>query len=321
MRKIIGILLALLLIVIASILVFKVRVPFGRENSGFSVDWLEDIKSITISDKENTLLLERSSKGWEVNKSFVARKSAVDFILKNIEGLEIKSPVSDELYSKLVDTDKQPPLKVRITGKNKSLEYLIYKSSDPLYSSIFKKTVKSKPFFVNLPSYSIDPGNSFVTDEKYWMPYHIFNLEPDIISSVSIIYKDPGMDDISIVRGESKNSLFINGKESLQAKQDKIRRYITYFTFVPFENWAFDLKPENVTELISSEPEILIKVGLTSGNEVIARLWTKMLKTAEANVPDTDRLYGTIDGTGDIFIARYFDLDPLIKSAEYFISD
>lgn len=321
MRKSIGILLALVLIVIVSIFIFKVRVPFGRKNAGFSVDWVEDIKSITISDKDKTLLLENNSKGWEVNKTFVARKSAVDFILMNIEGIEIKSPVSNDLYSKLVDVNGQSPLKVRISGKNKNSEYLIYKSSDPLYSSIFKKSHKSKPFFVSLPSYNIDPGNSFVTDEKYWMPYYIFKLEPDLIRSVDIIYKDPGMDDISIITGEANNSLFINGKESLQAKQDKIRRYITYFTFVPFENWALELKPENVSELIKSEPEIIIKVGLSSGNEVIARFWTRMIETDEAYVPDTDRLYGTIDGTGDIFIARYFDIDPIIKSAEYFISD
>jgi hypothetical protein len=321
MRKSTGILLSISLVLIAIILVFKVRVPFGRSNAGFSVDWVDDIKSITIRDKDDTLVLERNGQSWQVNKSFVARKSAVAFLLKNIAGIEIKSPVSDDLFRDLVDIKKQTPVKVLISGKNKTAEYLIYKSSDQSYGSIFRKSTKSKPFFVSLPSYGNDPGNSFVTDEKYWMPYYIFKLEPDNIRSINISYKDPGMDDISIIRGEVNNSFFINGKESLQANQEKIRRYITYFTFVPFEAWASELDPVYVTEIISTEPEIIIKVLLKTGSEVVARLWTRMIDTPQGLSPDTDRLFGTIDGARDIFIAKYFDVDPLIKSAQYFISD
>lgn len=316
-----GILVALLLILIAIVIVFKVRVPYGRSNSGFAIDWVDDVNSIRISEKDKTLLLEKSGNDWEVNGLFIARKSAIDFILKAIASVEIKSPVSDDLYSELVEVKHIEPLRVQITGRKKANNYLIYKNPDSPYGSIFRKSLKSKPFFVTLPAYDIDPGYNFVTDSKFWMPYYIFNLKPDIISSVELIYKDPGMNDILIVTGNKENSLFINGSPSVDAKQDKIRRYITYFTFIPFETWAIDSDKETVAKIINSEPEIIIKVGLSDGNKVVARFWTRLIDTPGGPAPDTDRLYGALDGGSDVFIARFFDIDPLIKSAEYFISD
>lgn len=321
MSKSKGILVALLLILIAAVIVFKVRVPYGKENSGFSIDWVDDVRSITISHNDQTLVLDNKGEEWMVNNLFVARKSAVDFILKTLGSVEIKSPVSADLYKDLVADHNLEPYRVQINGRKKSTAFLIYKSSDLSYGSIFKRNLKSKPFFVSLPAYDIDPGNNFLIDEKFWMPYHIFNINPDIIESIDLIYKDRDMDDVTILKGEEDYSLFINGSQSLEVKQDKIRRYITYFAFVPFENWAFGIDPVSSSRLINSEPEIIIKVGLSDGNKIVASFWTRLINSDQDQVPDTDRLYGAIDDGRDVFIARYFDIDPLIKSADYFISD
>jgi hypothetical protein len=35
--------------------------------------------------------------------------------------------------------------------------------------------------------------------------------------------------------------------------------------------------------------------------------------------PDSDRMYGTTGQTGEIFIVRYFDIDPVLKKRDYFI--
>ncbi len=321
MSKSHGILAVLLLILITAVIVFKVRVPYGEKNSSFSIDWVDDVRSITISYKDQTLVLDKKGEEWMVNNLFVARKSAVDFIIKTIGSVEIKSPVSADLYKDLVADHKIEPHRIEINGRKKSTTFLIYKSSDLLYGSIFKRNHKSKPFFVSLPAYDIDPGNNFVTDEKFWMPYHIFNIDPDIIESVELIYKDSDMDDVTIIKGEEKYSLFINGSPSSEVKQDKIRRYITYFTFVPFENWAFGIDSVSSSRLTNSEPEIIIKVGLSDGNKIVASFWTRLINSKQDQVPDTDRLYGALNDGRDVFIARYFDIDPLIKSADYFISD
>ena len=36
---------------------------------------------------------------------------------------------------------------------------------------------------------------------------------------------------------------------------------------------------------------------------------------------DSDRVYGKTDERDDLFIMRYFDIDPLIKKREYFFRE
>ena len=36
---------------------------------------------------------------------------------------------------------------------------------------------------------------------------------------------------------------------------------------------------------------------------------------------DTDRVWAKIDGTNDIFILRYFDIDPILKKKSYFFAE
>ena len=183
-----------------------------------------------------------------------------------------------------------------------------------------KRSLKSKPFFVSLPGYESDPGSHFIADEKFWMPYNIFNLEPDAIESIDLRFKDPDMDDVSIRMEGDDKGVYINGDSLEGVDNESVRRYISYFTFVPFENWAFDLDPEIRSEMLASDPEIVLELNM-DGKVIDARFWSKYNETAEGLTPDTDRLYGTLNNGKDFFVVRYFDLDPLIKTADYFISD
>lgn len=310
-----------LVLLITVVLVFRVRTPFGKSNSNFAISWTDEIASIEIKEGDRTLLLNRDAGEWFVNNTFKARSSAIDFILKTIEAIEIKSPVSELLFDDLCNNSDCDPVLVTIRGKRRTITYFIYRSSDSSYETIMRRTLKSKPFFVSLPGYDYDPGSHFISDERFWMPYHIFNLNPDKIKSIKLGYKDPVMDDISIRVDIDRVELLVKGKPETRAKQEKLRRYISYFTFVPFETWVFDLDIKMKSELLRTEPEIEFIVVLEDDMQLIIRLWNKSILTPEGIMPDTDRLYGTLNGGSEIFVAKYFDLDPLIKTVEYFISD
>jgi len=45
-------------------------------------------------------------------------------------------------------------------------------------------------------------------------------------------------------------------------------------------------------------------------------LWEK--SDSSAGTTDSDRLYGKLNTMDDLFIIRYFDIDPLLKKRSYF---
>ena len=65
-------------------------------------------------------------------------------------------------------------------------------------------------------------------------------------------------------------------------------------------------------------PLYRITVNTTSGRKKILTLWGKSGTKNGNNVPDSDRLYGKTGDIDELFVMRYFDIDPLIKKRAYF---
>lgn len=314
--------LLFLLLFLVLFLVLKSRNPFGKSNSGFSIDWSDELKNVKLHKADESLELTRDNEKWVVNSSFAARKSAINMLISTLSSLEIKSPVSDDIFDEFVSGPDLVPLRVELSGRGRRRsEFLIYKNAHPEFGSILKLSPRSKPYFVQVPGYKTDPGSLFVTDQKFWMPYHIFNLHPDRILSIKLEFKDPELDDIEIKRKERGSSVFVNGSEIELADSLRTGRYISYFTFVPFENWAFDIDVTYKEDLLSSTPEMEFTLYIVDGSEINLRLWTRFNESDKGLIPDTDRLLGSLNKSSDLFVVKYFDVDPIIKSSAYFIMD
>jgi hypothetical protein len=95
-------------------------------------------------------------------------------------------------------------------------------------------------------------------------------------------------------------------------------RYLSYFTWVPFEKWASDLGEEEKKYIDSRLPLYRITVTTIHGNKTILTLWERMTGENGAGTKDSDRLLGKTQNTKEFFVMRYFDIDPLIKKRSYF---
>lgn len=296
--------------------------PFGKENSKFCVDWSDQIQKITISEGSQVLTLTKSEQGWLVNNNKKARESAISFIIKTLSSLEIKSPITETKFQDLFAGEDMEPKLVRVEGKGRKLmSFLIYKSNTLGEHAIFKRKAGSLPFYLSIPAYDTDPGSHFVCDELFWLPYNIFNLHPDKLKSVSLNYSDPDMDDILIEFDAKEPRIKFNGVEAVSVDSEKLKRYISYFTYIPFENWAFALHSDVKEKVLDSEPVMIFSIKMNDGSSKNVKLWLRLIEGASGVIPDTDRLYGEMDNGGELFIVRYFDIDPLIKRSEYFIKD
>ena len=316
---------SVLLTLIAGIIIFvlfKSRSPFGKNNSSFASEPQVEITKIEFSDGNRKLYLEKENENWLLNGKDETRKSGILFILRILKEIKIKSPVSEELYNSEISRKEVNPVRVRVFEKRKLLKsFLVYKTPSNIYGNIMKMKESSKPFIVYVPDFEGDIGSGFTLNELFWQPYTVFNLLPSEIASVDF----ENMSDTTL-------SFLITCKNRHFTLSDRYRnlsgwdstlviRYLSYFTWLPFETWAFDMKPEEKKMVESQKPLYRITINTVIGSKIVLTLWERMTGNHGSITKDSDRLYAKTENRDELFIIRYFDIDPLLKKRSYFFPE
>jgi hypothetical protein len=311
----------LLLAVIGLLLIvlFHNRSPFGKDNSTFASEPQKEITKIEFSDGNRKLTLDKEGSEWLINGKTEARKSGILYILRVLQEIKIKSPVSDGLFEGEISSKKIIPVKVRVYEKRKLLNsFLVYKTPSNPYGEIMKRTERAKPFIVYVPGYDGEIGSGFTLNELFWQTYTIFNLLPSEIASVNFENLSDTSSSFSIVN--KNRHVILSGPAGTLKGWDTtiVTRYLSYFTFIPFESWAFDISPEQKKMVESEKPAYILTVNTTLGKKIILTLWERMKDEKGGKTKDTDRLFGKTQNSDAFFIIRYFDVDPLLKKRSYF---
>ncbi len=304
-------------LIILIIWLFDRRSPFGGDSS-FSVKKSDEIRKINFSGNSGNLTLEKVGEEWRVNNKYEARKSSMQFILKILTEIQIKSPVTPDLFSSEITKKNITPVKVRVYGRRGLLKsYLVYKTGSNAFGNIMKLREGSKPFIVYVPGSDAEIGSAFIVNELYWRPYNVFNILPSEIQSDSL--ENPE-DSSSSFKIERKNGGFLlyGGPDELRGwDSTRVTRYLSYFINIPFESWAFDLPAVEKERIKNGTPAWRITVIRAAGDEVQLTLWKRYTESG-INKEDTDRLWGKTGSMDELFIVRYMDIDPLLKKRSYF---
>jgi hypothetical protein len=314
----------LIIIAIGAVLflILKVRTPFGTRNSSFAVNPEAVITRIDLIQKDKKVSIENSGDNWLINKNDEVRKSAVIFMLRTLKQIKIKSPVSSELFDNEIIKKKIEPIKVNVfAGRRLIKSFFVYKTASNLYGNFMKMKAFSKPFIAYIPGYEDNIGIHFVADELFWKPFLVFHLLPSEIASIKF-------EDIA----NSSSSFMINCKNRSFSLSDpinnisgwdtlKVKRYLTYFTAILFDNWAFDLSENELKSIESVLPLYRIAVTQSDGKETILTIWEKWKNENGIRKPDTDRVWARTNLRDEIFIMKYLDLDPILKKRAYFFTE
>jgi hypothetical protein len=301
------------------ILLFRERSPFGGGNTSFATVSDKAITGIEFNDGSSTLSLHSNDGNWFVNGKYEARKGSIDFILTILKEMAIKSPVSPELFKTEITDKGIKPVKVKVTGKGRTLKsFLVYKTASNAFGNIMKISEKSKPFIVYVPGREVEIGSAFTLNALFWQPYTAFNLLPSEISSVTLENNSDPESSFSIIANDRKLRLLGNSGELTGWDTSLVRRYLSYFTHVPFESWALDLDDEQVGKIMDSEPLYRIIVKRSDTGLVQLVLWERTSVKNGTPEKDTDRLWARLDDNAKLCIVRYVDIDPLLKKRSYF---
>jgi hypothetical protein len=307
----------LLILLLVLVFLFKSRSPFGKSQSSFAAEPKKEITRIEFLHEGKKLVLTKDRDNWIVNGKHEARKSGINFITRILTEIKIKSPVSPELFQAEVIEKNIQPVKVKAFEKNRFLtSFQVFKTGSNKYGNIMKMKETAKPFIVYVPGFEGDIGSGFTVNELFWQPYIVFNLLPSEISSVMLENMADPASSFTIENKGNKYTLsdtkfILSGWDST-----RVKRYVSYYTLIPFESWALDISDNEKIKIESENPAFRIKVKKRDGQEIVLTMWKK-LKDSTEDI-DTDRLWAKTDDKEDLFIMRYFDVDPVLKKKSYF---
>jgi hypothetical protein len=319
MRKAIRYSAILLPVLILVFYLLKEQSPFGGKNTSFAVTPKNEITAIEFSEGNKTLKLTKKGEEWFVNERFDTRKSGILFIIKILTEMQIKSPVTPGLFNTEIIEKGISPVRVKVSEKGRTLRtFLVYKTSSNTYGNIMKLREGSKPFIVYVPGNDVEIGSAFTLNELFWQPFTLFSLLPSEILSVTFENRADTGSSFRIENRDRDFRLFGQRDELTGWDTSRIIRYISYFTHVPFERWAFDLQSDERENIKKQEPLFRITVTTAGGESNQLILWEKTFKENGMQKIDTDRLWGKKEDGDELLIVRYTDIDPLIKKRSYF---
>jgi hypothetical protein len=303
------------------LILFRNSSPFGKNNSSFGSEPKDEITRIEFSGNGKRLTLQKNGDSWLINGKYEARKSGILFIIRVLKEIKIKSPVSPELFDSEISRKNILPVRVKVYEKRRLLKtFYVYKTRSNAYGNMMKIKNSSKPFIVYVPGYEGDIGSAFTLNELFWRPYTIFNLLPSEIASVSMENMSDTASSFKIIN-RNRRFLLSGGAGNLTGWDSSlVFRYISYFAWVPFETWAFDTGEAEKKSIEAQQPLYRITVNTTKGHTSVLTLWRKGTGKSDNEAFDSDRLFGKTDETDELFIMRYFDIDPLIKKRSYFFT-
>ena len=301
------------------LILFSARSPFGKNNSTFSSEPHKEITKIEFSERGKRLTLEKKGDDWLINGKREARKSGVLFILRILKEIKIKSPVSPDLFKIEITGKDVIAVKIKVYEKGRLLRsFLVYKTKSNNYGNIMKIKQASNPFIVYIPGYDGDIGSGFTLNELFWQPYTVFNLLPSEIATIKFENISDTASSFSIVNRNHHYYLSGNIGDLTGWDSSLVTRYLSYFVRIPFESWAFDIGETEKKNIEAQKPLYMIIVTAASGRKTILTLWGMMTGENGSKRIDSDRLFGKTEERDELFIMRYFDIDPLIKKRSYF---
>jgi hypothetical protein len=309
-------------VVLLLLILFKSRLPFGKRNSSFSTDPLDDITRVELSEGGKKLFLVKEGEEWLINGKTETRKSGILFMLKILREIKIKSPVSSGLFKTEITGKSIVPVKVKVYKKRKLLKsFLVYKTISNSYGNIMKMNEGSKPFIVYMPDYEGNIGYNFSVNELFWQPNIVMKLLPSEITSVEFENFVDTASSFSIVIRNNRYFLSDRIREISGWDSVRIRRYLSYFAYIPFESWAFEIGEGEQKMVESQQPLYRIIVNTNAGSVTELTLWERIANDNNVKTKDTDRLLGKTRNSDELFILRYFDIDPLLKKRSYFFQE
>lgn len=348
-NRVVLLLISLLVAIIIVSLVSNRYSTLKEKETDFAVRDTAAVTRVFIADKkDNSVLLERTSSGWQLNNQFVANTKVVDFLLSTMKRLRVKSPVPLSVRNNVISRLASTGIKVEIYQE-------VYKINLFHRYKFFKHEKLTKVFYVgdatpnNEGTYMLieDAENPYVVfipgfrgflysrfsplaDD--WKSHVVFNTKLADIKSVSLKFYEEPENSFKVDVVDSKGNYELTALQSNKVLESydtlKLLNYLTSFRDLRYETRMNNLlTPMKIDSIIHSTPIYELMLIDRFGDTTKVPMFKKQSipeSVAEAYdmlVPiDHDRFYALINNGQDFVLMQYYVFDRVLHPLSYYMN-
>ncbi|OFX21810.1 MAG: hypothetical protein A2033_05855 [Bacteroidetes bacterium GWA2_31_9] len=323
------ILIFILLVIIAVIIYFTNKSgTLKKELRDFAVEDTASVDKIFMVNKANQqVTLERNGNDWMVNGKFIARRDAINVLLKTLNRIDVKSPVSKSSFDNVVKNLAAQSTKVEVY-QNKNFVKTIYVGgpTQDNYGTYMMLENSATPFIIHIPGFSGYLSTRFFIEESLWRATNVFNFKFQDISEIIVEQPVKPENGFKITSNNNHYEIIPIDKniQKIDFDTNSVKEYISRFKNVNFEYLARDIKQSKKDSVLASVPYFIISVKDINGKTNTIKTF---LRPGDGLIDDDgkpyefdpDRLYGLLDN-GDFVIIQYYVFDPLFRTYKEFYS-
>lgn len=298
-----------------------------RELMDFAVTDTSAVTQIFMADKSGKqILLKRKEAYWEVNDKYPARKDAIDVLLKTLNRMEVKSPVSKASFDNVVKNLAADHTKVEVYTDGNKPHKIIYVGGPTAdnYGTYMMLEKSATPFVVHIPGFSGYLSTRFFLGESEWRDITLFRYEFSDLRSVRINHSLKPESSFEINSNGDNQFALYKGLQNEPVKQFdtlKAKQYLAAYKKLSFERFITELSEQQVDSIIASQFIFEMIVKDKDQRTTQLKAFLRPAKEPTEEMPwDADRMYGQINESKDLVIIQYFNFDPLfLEYADFLI--
>jgi hypothetical protein len=297
---------------------------YKHRDADFSIPEITRVTEIRIEKTTDTLILYKHADGWLFNKSYPARKKAVEYTLDALSRITVKSAVSRSERNKIISCIQKYGVSVKaLDGTKQIKQFSVY--ADTFQRMVYMMLVGSdKPFLVEIPGFYGNIAGIFNTSDHYWRDKEIIHYLPDKILYLSV--EQPKNPNASFrIYNYGGNRFAVKKIKSDQVIKDVIAENLEMYlmNFRDIEVEGFIRNAHKVLDSLQLEkPAYKITLEDVYGNKILLQTYPirkHNAKAASGKESDMNYFYIIINNK-ELALAKYTIFDPIFKDISFFTS-
>lgn len=318
--------LAILTALLIFFFVSRNKSTIKQELRDFTVQDTSVIDKIFLVDKaSNSVLLERKSNYWQINDQFEARADLVNLLLKTLNLMRIKEPVSNAASETIIKNLAVKSIKVELYSNNK-LKKVFYVGgpTQDSYGTYMIMENSTTPFVLEIPGFRGYLSTRFSTNLTEWKTQRVFNYAYNEVSEV-ILENHLDANESFLLKKEGAEFLIYSYPEidrKILADTISAKTYIANLRNKNFSKYIDDVPMEWQDSIKASSPMYTLTIIDIDNNERWFKAynkpgWGRLDAFGDPLDKDPDNFFMLMDND-DFVYAQYYVFEPLLKDLKHF---
>lgn len=306
-----------------------------KELRDFAINDTSSITKIFLASKSGQqVLLEKKGVGhWELNGKYKARTDAVNLLLYTAKNIQVKSPVGKNAQANIIKRLASGAIKAEFYVNDELTKnyYIGDATQDQLGTYMLLTDPEtgqnsSAPFIMYIPGFDGYLTPRYFTDESDWRNRNIFDHNPPLIKSVSIVL--PEKDELSYTITQTDSNIYeikLNKINRIIPNPDTvaIKQFLAYFQNINYEA-LYKESGRTLDSILTSSPMFIIQVTDKDNKSTTVKLFAKEASEEKVDIDgkplkyDMDRLYAQINNNKELVIVQYYVFGKLLMEPDYF---